>query len=235
MNFEQFPSIPRWSRDAIITEKIDGTNASIHIYDITTDRPDYESEDMWIFKHYSPYGEKVVIDYITYLIIAGSRKGFVYPTGVRPGLGSQSDNFGFAAWVFDNKEDLVKGLGVGRHYGEWWGQGIQRKYNQIRKRFSLFNTKRWAAIYNYGTAYESGDILKDKRTIAPMCCDVVPIIWRGSFDDIGTAISIEMKHLNLHGSVAAPGFDKPEGIVIYHTAANLMFKKTFEKDQHGKG
>lgn len=26
-DFVKFPSIPRWSRDIIITEKIDGTNA----------------------------------------------------------------------------------------------------------------------------------------------------------------------------------------------------------------
>ena len=37
------------------------------------------------------------------------------------------------------------------------------------------------------------------------------------------------------GSLAAPGFMKPEGVVIYHTAANIMFKKTFKNDEKGKG
>jgi hypothetical protein len=27
----------------------------------------------------------------------------------------------------------------------------------------------------------------------------------------------------------------PEGIVIFHTVANIGFKKTFDKDQSGKG
>jgi hypothetical protein len=44
-----------------------------------------------------------------------------------------------------------------------------------------------------------------------------------------------MDVLNLTGSFAAPGFNNPEGIVIYHTAGNLLFKKTFEGDEKGKG
>lgn len=34
-----------------------------------------------------------------------------------------------------------------------------------------------------------------------------------------------------NGSYASLGYMKPEGIVIYHTAANVMFKKTFENDE----
>ena len=36
--------------------------------------------------------------------------------------------------------------------------------------------------------------------------------------------------LRRNGSVAAPGFLKPEGIVIWHEAARQYFKKTLEKD-----
>ena len=36
-------------------------------------------------------------------------------------------------------------------------------------------------------------------------------------------------------SVAAPGFMKPEGVVVFHTAGNLGFKKTLEKDEVPKG
>jgi hypothetical protein len=32
----------------------------------------------------------------------------------------------------------------------------------------------------------------------------------------------------------APGFMKPEGIVVYHIQGNVAFKKTFEKDNTGK-
>lgn len=41
-----------------------------------------------------------------------SRKRFISP-------GKESDNFGFAAWVHDNAEELIK-LGDGTHYGDWW-------------------------------------------------------------------------------------------------------------------
>lgn len=37
------------------------------------------------------------------------------------------------------------------------------------------------------------------------------------------------------GSVAAPGFMKPEGIVIFHVQGNFGLKKTLEKDEVPKG
>lgn len=37
--------------------------------------------------------------------------------------------------------------------------------------------------------------------------------------------------LEVLGSSAAPGFMKPEGIVVFHTAGNVGFKKTIEKDE----
>lgn len=43
-----------------------------------------------------------------------------------------------------------------------------------------------------------------------------------------------MTKLQILGSFAAPGFMNPEGVVIFHTAANVMFKKTFVKDDAGK-
>lgn len=48
------------------------------------------------------------------------------------------DNFGFCKWVRGNKADLLA-MGVGYHYGEWWGQGIQRNYGLTDRRFSVFN------------------------------------------------------------------------------------------------
>lgn len=38
----------------------------------------------------------------------------------------QGDNYGFAQWAWSNK-DALELLGPGRHYGEWWGQGIARR------------------------------------------------------------------------------------------------------------
>ena len=44
-----------------------------------------------------------------------------------------------------------------------------------------------------------------------------------------------LKCLEVGGSAAAPGFMKPEGIMIYHHAAGQYFKKTLEKDDEWKG
>ena len=50
-------------------------------------------------------------------ILCGSRKRQITP---------EDDNAGFATWAYTHREILFGILGEGRHYGEWWGQGIQR-------------------------------------------------------------------------------------------------------------
>lgn len=170
--FQEFPKMPRWSRDIIITEKIDGTNACIFI-----------GED----------GE----------FLTGSRTRWITP---------QDDNFGFSAWANERRDELMA-LGPGRHFGEWWGAGIQRKYGLSEKRFSLFNVSRWA----------------DGR---PACCHVVPVLYSGP--NSPGAIDSAMDSLRLGGSVAAPGFMDPEGVVLFHVAGNVGFKKTLKKDEMPK-
>lgn len=173
--FEQFPKIARLSREIVITEKIDGTNAQIAIGEDSSFR-------------------------------VGSRTRW---------LENGEDNAGFAFWATRNKDELIAKLGPGRHFGEWWGKGIQRGYNQTEKRFSLFNVHRWGGVET-----------------RPACCGVVPEIWRGPFDT--NKINEAMARLQSLGSFAAPGFMKPEGIMIFHTQGNVMFKKTFEADEAGK-
>jgi len=128
-----------------------------------------------------------------------------------------NDNHGFAKWAYEHKEELLK-LGPGRHYGEYWGQGIQRNYGLKEKRFSLFNVSRWG-----------GFELNDR----PKCCDVVPTLWMGDFDT--NRIKTVLNELKLNGSVASPGYMFPEGIVIYHTASRTCFKVTVEHDDKPKG
>jgi hypothetical protein len=41
--------------------------------------------------------------------------------------------------------------------------------------------------------------------------------------------------LRATGSVAAPGFMNPEGIVIYHVAGGHLYKKTIDNDERPKG
>ncbi len=128
----------------------------------------------------------------------------------------KDDNYGFARWALEHRDELIAGLGIGRHFGEWWGAGIQRKYGLKEKRFSLFNTEIW------------GD-----ATVRPACCSVVPVLFDGMFDTV--LIQDCVNRLKTEGSLAAPGFDKPEGIVVYHIAAGQYFKKTLENDETPKG
>lgn len=173
--FQEFPKISRYSRNVIVTEKIDGTNAQVFV-------PDDPAAPL----------------------VAGSRTRWISP---------EDDNYGFARWVQSNSQDLRQ-LSPGHHYGEWWGAGIQRRYDRKVKAFSLFNVSRWA----------------DSR---PACCSVVPVLWRGVFDEL--PLSEICNKLRTEGSVAAPGFMKPEGIVIFHEASGALFKKTLEKDEVPKG
>ena len=172
IEFVAFPKIPRFNREIIITEKIDGTNAQVFI-----------SED----------GE----------VRAGSRNRWLTP---------ETDNYGFSRWVFENEEEL-KQLGPGHHYGEWWGQGIQRRYGLNEKRFSLFNVNRWS----------------EER---PRCCDIVPTLYVGPFTQ--SVVEFWSTALRSEGSFAAPGFMQPEGIIIYHTSARQYFKITLEGDEGHK-
>ena len=138
------------------------------------------------------------------------------------------DNFGFARWGTDNKEELLK-LGPGRHFGEWWGRGIQRNYGLNYRRFSLFNVIRWCP---HGEEPKQIPIA-DPRTIKmqdmlPACCHLVPILWQGLFST--AEATIQLWELGQTGSKAAPGFMHPEGIVVFHVAGNVGFKMTLDND-----
>lgn len=142
-----------------------------------------------------------------------------------------NDNAGFAKWVHGNKDQLVEQLGEGLHFGEWWGQGIGRKYNLTEKRFSLFNTSRWRIIGDDPTIM-SDDPEGFKCVECPICF-VVPVLNKCDRFDT-TLISEELADLKRHGSFASPGFMNPEGIVVFHAAAGVMYKVTYEHDEKGK-
>ena len=132
----------------------------------------------------------------------------------------QADNFGFALWVEQNGPALRDALGFGRHFGEWWGVGIQRGYGLRERRFSLFNVSKWR---------DSPFVLAN----ASIGLSVVPVLYEGPFslESVDEAVAA----LTIGGSAAAPGFPKPEGVVVFHRAANFMFKQTIEKDAEHKG
>lgn len=152
-------------------------------------------------------------------VTAQSRSRLIYP-------GKQTDNAGFAAWVDECKEALADILGPGLHFGEWWGQGIQRGYDMDHKVFSLFNTTRWL----------SDETNLEDENFNPLFPElqVVPVIWEGPFDEAVEYVDTFLQDLSENGSFAAPFYMNPEGIVLFHSDANHSFKVTLKNDEKPK-
>jgi len=186
----------------IISEKIDGSNSAVVIARLEDDEevPDFAVAE--IKDETQPFDTY-------YGVFAQSRKRFITP---------QDDNFGFAKWVRDNARNLFNVLGEGRHFGEWWGSGIQRGYGLSKgeKRFSLFNTVRW----------------RDTELPHDLGIYMVPELYVGEFDT--SMIELQKLLLQTNGSTASPGFMNPEGLVVFHTASRVAFKTTFDEcDEYG--
>lgn len=198
--FIEFPKLARWSREIVITEKIDGTNAQVVI------APWHEASDYGLTE-----ASPVLAEVDGCAILAGSRNRY---------LTREKDNFGFAKYVEENAKGLAL-LGPGRHYGEWWGSGIQRGYGLPKgeKRFSLFNVSRW------------GDLANRVEGSGGPPCGVVPTLYVGPNTE--EAITRVLTVLREQGSRAAP-FMNPEGIVIFHTASRTLYKKTLDNDESPK-
>lgn len=141
---------------------------------------------------------------------AQSRKRLITP---------DSDNFGFARWVYDNKDELYDMLGEGIHFGEWWGKGIQRGYDRGGKNFSLFNTSRNQDLWSAPAV--------DGVPVRP-----VPILHQGEFSE--AEILDCLGYLKRQGSVAAPGYMNPEGICVFHTQSRIVQKVTLDNEDRWK-
>jgi len=206
--FKAWPKTPRLNRNCIATEKIDGTNSAV-IVEILEHEGDYTDDAVAIVQ--APND-------VWYGVYAQSRKRLLRP-------GKSTDNFGFAGWVQENALELAAGLGEGYHYGEWWGSKIQRGYGLTdgERRFSLFNVSRWHDQQANGCGEET----------VPDCCSVVPVLATGTTINAVAEGAVAM--LEDNGSFAAPGFQDPEGVVVYHTAARQTFKVTLEGDESPKG
>lgn len=190
--FEPFPKIPRLNNTPwVLTEKLDGTNGQVAVWDIC------DEDEI-------PHGATMVEDSgHTWLVRAGSRSRWLTP---------DSDNFGFAAWVKANAAQLVH-LGPGRHFGEWYGCGIQRGYGLDGKRFALFNATKWA-----------------DPSVRPACCEVVTVLATVQGAKLNQAVDRGLEQLRLYGSQHVLGYPKPEGIVIWHKASGQLYKALCEGD-----
>lgn len=142
-----------------------------------------------------------------YTLRAGSRNQW---------LDKNNHNHHFYDFVMQNAAELLKVLGEGRHYGEWYGQGINRNYGLKENRFALFNTHRW------------------NNENKPSCCEVVPILGEYTYQGLHW-INYNFDELKRNGSHAVKGFMKPEGLMIYLHNLGKYYKVLLEDDDKHKG
>lgn len=139
-------------------------------------------------------------------IAVGSRNRYITP-------GKTTDNFGFAAWVLDNSAALRR-LGPGKHYGEWFGAGIGRRYGMAGRAWALFSQR--------GLPVGLPDNVM-----------TVPLLYAGPWEwnyNNAEVLQNVLLRLEFNGSVAVPGFMEPEGVVVFHKASGKRFKYTFGGD-----
>lgn len=151
--FEPMRKIRRNPLTMTVTEKMDGSNASIHIFE----NPVTLAE-----------GVIPTANLLNYTIVTASRKRWISPNDVG---GKGADNYGFAHWVRERAAELVELLGPGSHFGEWCGPGIQKNRHGLNeKKFFLFNTHRWK-------------IPSVRNPNWPDWLGVVPLLYQGGYDE----------------------------------------------------
>lgn len=118
------------------------------------------------------------------------------------------DNYGFARWAHDRSDDLFRFFGEGRHFGEWWGSGVQRGYGVSTKLFTPFNVGRF-----------NTEIAPDEW---PEQCVPLPILATCPLAELAdTLASVEAEMLR-GGSVIADGFPNPEGVMIWSRSTGYI-------------
>lgn len=191
--FVPMPKIPRLHGDVVVTEKIDGTNACV----------EFEATELGY--------EMAACSRNRRLVKVSWMKDRDFDPRVQ-WQDSKGDNAGFGAWFLAHYLELRQ-LGYGRHFGEWWGKGIQRGYGLDEKRFSLFNPNPLKTL--------------------PACVGVVPVLAQAARFDT-EELDMILVSLKISGSVAAPGFMDPEGLVAFHARSGQLFKYTFEAGPKGQ-
>ena len=122
-----------------------------------------------------------------------------------------NDNFGFAQYVYDNKQEFIEKLGLGVHFGEWAGPGINSGEGLKQRVFLLFNVRRW-----------EGKAL-------PIRCLTVPQLYSGNMTK--EAIDQTFESLRQNGSQLVAGYMSPEGIVI--EIDGKFYKRVFKPEETG--
>lgn len=205
-DFKKWDKIPRLANEKMyITEKIDGSNACVVILPFEPEYDIFEASDNFAL---------VTVDGVHYKVAAQSRTRFLLDE-------KGKDNFNFARWVSENVVELVRTLGYGRHYGEWWGSGIQRGYGLLNgeRRFSLFDTRRWGA--------ESEGFLNIVNSKVENI-DIVPQLYSGPVD-LGR-ISDILHELDVDGSRVVNSYQKAEGVIVNFSLARVSYKAFINDD-----
>lgn len=124
-------------------------------------------------------------------------------------LDETDDNYGFARFCNENRDELVGKLGEGRHYGEWAGPGINSGEGLKEKTLCLFNWRRWV-----------GKQLPNRVAI-------VPVLYKGAISL--DSITETMEELKKRGSFLVPGYMKPEGVVV--ELDGQLYKNVFDEEE----
>lgn len=134
-------------------------------------------------------------------LMCGSRTRWITP---------QDDNYGFAKFVHENKEEFIQKLGLGHHFGEWVGEGINSGEGLIERQFVLFDWWRYP---------------EDKPL--PPRTSIVPLLYNGDIDF--NKIYETMDDLKSNGSKLVNGFMRVEGIVV--DLNGTRYKKVFNPEE----
>ena len=200
MEFKAFNKIPALDKvEMTITQKIHGSNAQV----VIAKECSLEADGELIRLPNGNLGIKdgIEVDGERYVVRAGSRNRWI-------SVGD--DNYGFAAFVEAYKEEFIRKLGVGQHFGEWCGIGINSGEGLNQKAFVLFDWWKYPS----------------ERELPPQTT-VVPVLYNGTFDF--EKIEEVMLDLKTNGSKLCPGFMRPEGVVI--SVMGHRLKKVFEAEE----
>lgn len=222
--FKSWGSTPRFHKGLHITEKINGTNAGVSIQGFSYGHH---------VRNEIPSDAILVVDdekNVEYLVRAQSRKRIITPG---------DDNFGFAAWVWDNAEGLANLLGFGYHYGEWYGEGIQKNPLAVKGRWwALFNTWHWGRKENLERLEAAGipglttvPVLHDEQTHGPADYNTIPdaleylAVFGSRAKGYMTVPNAHKMDFHVEG---------PEGIIVWQRETQQRYKILLREDDKHK-
>lgn len=193
MEFKSFPEIKKLgSTEFSVTQKIHGTNAQVMIYPKKMER----NVDAGNGQGYTEIVETGEME-----LLVGSRTRWIVPG---------DDNYGFAAFVYANKQEFIDKLGPGQHFGEWAGPGINSGEGLSQKTFILFDYWKFPS----------------ERPLPPQTA-TVPVLYSGSFDL--SQVEKCMEDLKTNGSRLVAGFMRSEGVVVQ--IKGTRYKVVFDAEE----